>query len=554
MLCTRSQEQVEKWKRSSTAEDGGAAVSPEVSWTQLGNKLQSFVDSPPHRPPLGLGGAGDGGNTRPGKMEASSTDASQGERQSSVGKACEDDTPPSAPPVAVNTQHRGQKSGRGRGGRKGRRGRGGRKGRGGQNTTLTHQSKKYVLGGGELVNMDMLGVLGLLDTESAGPLGRTSEEVRQAEEEESPLPSSQGGVSPSGHGEGTAVDETISSSVDVVTDQGGGGKGSEEVVSVSEVWGDSEGPVRGRDSDDNKKEGDSCKNECDSNDKTEDGSNKEGESVKEEGEIRSDDGDSQTDDDRDENAVKDGDSERGGEAESERRSDSTVVVADNVGVAQELPVGEQTEEMVVTLSATAAPPIGEMDPLAVVVSEFTVSSDVLGDIAPTEVMSEPAASKPGKRKARALKDTSKAKKVDDISKAMENGTASGGCVDLNGKSLTLDACEEGDEPIPLQAGKRRKTISKLQTSFLPDVPAIAEVCGRVSTSELGSRARCVITPLPSPAPWQGTIHMEGIQGSSGQVQPAKTPQDHQRDTLSGPVCVCPSHCPSLCNLPLYHSF
>ena len=703
--------------------DSGAALSSEISWTQLQNRLQPLVDGPPDQPPH----TEDTGVSGTSKLETStstiSAERTQGECQLSVGMSCEDGTSFADPAVEVGTQRRGRRPGRGRGGRRGGQARGGRRGghggRGRQrNSAPAQQSKKLVVGDGELVNLDMLGVLGLLDTDCAGPAASRTKELRQAKEEESPLPSVQAASSPSGHVEGLAVDGAICSDAGIQGSQeqkNGQGKRSKQVSSATGVECDSkeavmssrdgegrndecddrntegddrnaegdgrndegdgrnaegdgrndEGDARNTEGDGRNDEGDARNTEGDGrNDEGDDrntegdgrntegdgrntegdgrndkgdgrndegdgrntegdgrndgdyrddeggGKNGEGDGRNDEGDGRNDEGDGRNDegdgrntegdgrndgdyrddegggkngegDDRNEGDGKkdevdinigeeygrndEGDSRagvedgnkggdgskgeggrngegdsRGKEAEGGKRGESTVLMADSVGVAQELPVGEQHEEMVVTLSATETPSLGGRDPLAVEMSEVGGGSSVSAEGMQGEMRCDPV-SKPGKRKGRPPKDYPKRKKMEDSGKDMENGTtAHGGYVDQSGKDVTLDTCEEvGVAPAPSQMGKRRKTISKLQTSFLPDVPAPVQVSAswRVAVGYIPDWFDTA-PPFPS-ASRQGTVCLEGVQGTDCQVQSTKTAQDNKGNTVTQP-CLCPS--------------
>ena len=227
-----------------------------------------------------------------------------------------------------------------------------------------------------------------------------------------------------------------------------------------------------------------------------------------------------------------------------KRGDSTVLVADSGDVAQEVPMGaqelpveEQQEDMVVTLSATATPPVSGTNPDIVMVSKVGGGSDVAAEGVHGEGRCEPPASKPGKRRGRPPKDSSKRKKMEDGSKEADNSSFAH--VDQSGKDVALDACEEVGVA-PSRVGRGRKTISKLQSSFLPDVTAPSEVS---AGTEPGASlfTTCLILPLPSPppAPRQGTVHVEGIPGTNHQVQSTQTPQGSQGEAVTQP-CLCPS--------------
>ena len=548
--------------------DSDPAPTSEVSWTQLQNRLQSFVDSPPHQLPS----TGDPpGAVEVSKVEASAsaviTGTTQEGHQLSVGVSCEGGTPFSDAAVFVVPQRRGRRPGRGRGGRRGGATRGGRRGgRGRQQNPPTPQlSKKFVVGDGELVNLDMLGVLGLLGSDCAGPSGGvTREELRRAEEEESPL-SLVPAESSASVEERQRVDGTVSGGPGT-QEEGGADEGGikndkcdrrNDEGDRSSVEGDrknAEGDRRSdegdRSNEDDKKSdvGDRQNDEDDKKSDKGDRQNDEGDRRSDEGDRsneddrksdegdrqndgdrRSDEGDRSNEDDRksdkgvrqnDEDVEKSdevdrqndevdrrndeddkiagedaskadqGDSSVGeggrsddGDAEDRegsdgKKGDSTVLMADSVGVAQELPVGEQHEEMVVTLSATATPPVSGRDPRTAALGKLDAGSGVSGEGGCDEVRCEPPTSKPGKRRGRPPKDDSKRKKTEDSSGDVENGIAAH--VDQSGTAAAvLDACEEvSGAPAPSQKGRRRKTISKLQSSFLPDVPAFAQVSHR----------------------------------------------------------------------------
>lgn len=528
--------------------DSEPALSSEVSWTQLQSRLQSFVDSPPHQLPSTGDPPGAGGVSR---VEAStyavSTGKTQERHQLSVGVSCEGGTPFSNAAVFVVPQRRGRRPGRGRGGRRGGATRGGRRGgRGRQQNPPTHQlSKTLVVGNGDLVNLDMLGVLGLLGSDCAGPSGGvTREELRRAEEEESPLPSVPSESSASAE-ERHSVDGTTVSGGPGTQEEGGADEGGfkndkcdgrnegnkrNDKGDRSSVEGDEsndKGDIKNdegdRSNDDDKKsdEGDRQNDEDDKKSDEADRWNDEVDRRSDEGDRgndnedykKGDNGDSQNDEnvgksdkaDRQNNEVDSrndeddkiaeedaskadqgdssvGDGGRSDEGNAEDRKDSdgkTVLMADSVGVAQELPVGEQHEEMVVTLSATATPPVGGRDPRTAALSKLEAGSGVSEESVCGEVRCEPPVSKPGKRRGRPPKDDSKRKKTEDSSEDVENGTIAH--VDQSGSAAaTLDTCceEVGGEPAPSQKGRRRKTISKLQSSFLPDVPASAQVSHR----------------------------------------------------------------------------
>ena len=555
--------------------DSDPALTTEVSWTQLQNRLQSFVDSPPHPHQLPSSGdpPGAGGVS---KVEASTSGASTGGTQEgdqlSVGVSCEGGTPFSDAAVFVVPQRRGRRPGRGRGGRRGGATRGGRRGgRGRQRNPPTPQpSKKLVVGDGELVNLDMLGVLGLLGSDCAGPSGGvTREELMRAEEEESPL-SSVPAESSASVEERQRVDGTVSGSPGTQEEGGadGGGVKNDEGDRRNDEGdrrndeGDSrnEGDRR-NDEGDSRNEGDRRNDEGDRSSIEGDRKNDEGDrrsdevdrnneddkksnegdrqndedkkSVEagrrnDEGDRRSDEGDRSNEDDRksDEGDLQNDDVEKSDEADRQnddvdrrngeddkiagedaskadqgdssvgegsrsddgdaedregsdgKKVDSTVLMADSVGVAQELPVGEQHEEMVVTLSATATPPVGGRDPRTAALSKLEAASGVSGEGVCDEVRCEPPASKPGKRRGRPPKDDSKRKKTENSSGDVENGITAH--VDQSGMAAAvLDTSEEvGGAPAPSQKGRRRKTISKLQSSFLPDIPAFAQVSHR----------------------------------------------------------------------------